>query len=71
MPLWLPARYEGTWSIGTERAQAAGLTTRCVADTIADVAAWLATHPELPDWRTEHRPPRMSAEREAELLKGG
>ncbi len=69
LPLWLPERYEGTWRIGTERAQAAGLRCRLVAQTIADVDAWLREGPELPDWRAEHRPPRMSAEREAELLR--
>jgi 2'-hydroxyisoflavone reductase len=68
LPLWLPERYEGTWRIGTERAQAAGLRCRPVAETIADVDAWLREGPDLPDWRAEHRPPRMSAEREAQLL---
>jgi nucleoside-diphosphate-sugar epimerase len=68
LPLWLPARHEGTWRIGTERAQAAGLRCRPPAETVADVAAWLRDDPELPDWRAEHRPPPMSAEREAELL---
>jgi hypothetical protein len=68
LPLWLPQRHAGTWRIGTERAQAAGLTCRPIAETIADVDAWLRDAPELPDWRAEHRPPRMSAEREAELL---
>ncbi len=69
LPLWLPERFAGTWRIGTERAQAAGLRCRPVAETIADVDAWLREAPELPDWRAEHRPPRMSAEREAELLR--
>jgi 2'-hydroxyisoflavone reductase len=68
LPLWLPERYEGTWRIGTDRAQAAGLRTRPVQETIADVAAWLRNRPQLPDWRTEHRPAPMSPEREAELL---
>jgi 2'-hydroxyisoflavone reductase len=68
LPLWLPQRYEGTWRIGTERAQEAGLRCRPIAETLADVDAWLRERPELPDWRAEHRPPRMSAEREAALL---
>jgi nucleoside-diphosphate-sugar epimerase len=71
LPLWLPERYAGTWRIGTERAQAAGLRPRPPAETVADVAAWLVGDPRLPDWRAEHRPPRMSAEREAELLRAG
>jgi nucleoside-diphosphate-sugar epimerase len=69
LPLWLPQRFEGTWRIGTERSQDAGLRCRPVADTLADVDAWLREGPELPDWRSEHRPPPMSAEREAELLR--
>ena len=68
LPLWLPERFEGTWRIGTERAQAAGLRCRPIAETIADVDAWLRERPELPDWRTEHRPKPMSATREAQLL---
>jgi len=68
LPLWLPERHAGTWRIGTDRAQAAGLTCRPIAETIADVDAWLRDAPELPDWRAEHRPPRMSAERETALL---
>jgi nucleoside-diphosphate-sugar epimerase len=69
LPLWLPASHAGTWRVGTQRAQAAGLRCRPVAGTVADVAAWLREGPELPDWRAEHRPSRMSAEREAELLR--
>jgi 2'-hydroxyisoflavone reductase len=70
LPLWIPARFAGTWGIGTERAQAAGLRCRPVAETVADVAAWLRDggEAELPDFRSELRPPPMSAEREAELL---
>jgi nucleoside-diphosphate-sugar epimerase len=68
LPLWLPAHYKGTWRVGTERAQAAGLRCRPVAETLADVDAWLREGPELPDWRTEHRPKPMSATREAQLL---
>jgi 2'-hydroxyisoflavone reductase len=69
LPLWLPAA--GTWEIGTERAQAAGLSCRPVADTVADVAAWLRDggESELDDWRSEHRPRPMTAEREALLLE--
>lgn len=68
LPLWLPAR--GTWEVGTERAQAAGLRCRPVAETVADVWAWLREggEAELDAWRSEHRPRPMSAEREAELL---
>src|SRR4051794_979322 len=37
LPLWLPARYEGTWRVGTEKAQRAGLRTRPVAETVQDI----------------------------------
>ena len=71
LPLWLPARHHGTWNVGTSRAQAAGLRTRPVADTVADVWEWLRDggEAELDDWRSEHRPPKMSAGREAALLR--
>jgi len=71
LPLWLPATYEGTWAIGTEKAQRAGLTTRPVAETVRDVRAWLehGGERELQDWRAEHRPKPMSAEREATLIR--
>ncbi len=68
LPLWLPA--PGTWNVGTERAQAAGLRCRPVSETVADVAAWLRDGgaDELGDWRSEHRPPPLPPEREARLL---
>jgi nucleoside-diphosphate-sugar epimerase len=71
LPLWLPPEYEGTWRIGTARAQAAGLTTRPVAETVRDVRAWLENGgtEELQDWRSEYRPKPMSAEREAALFQ--
>jgi 2'-hydroxyisoflavone reductase len=71
LPLWIPAAgFPGTWEIGTERAQAAGLRCRPVAETVADVWAWLRDggESELDEWRSEHRPPPMSGERERSLL---
>jgi nucleoside-diphosphate-sugar epimerase len=70
LPLWIPERFAGTWAIGTTRAEAAGLRCRPVAETVADVAAWLRDggEAELGDWNAEHRPPPMSAQRERELL---
>ena len=71
LPLWTPAaEWPGTWDIGTERAQAAGLRTRPVAETVADIAAWLRDggEAELSEYRAELRPAPMTAEREAELL---
>jgi nucleoside-diphosphate-sugar epimerase len=73
LPLWIPAgEFPGTWTIGTERAQAAGLRSRPVGETVADVWAWLrgGGEAELDAWRSEHRPPRMAPERERQLLDG-
>ena len=36
-----PTRIAGTWRIGTAKAQAAGLPTRPVAETVHDVRRWL------------------------------
>ena len=42
LPLWLPgAEYAGMTSVPAERAIAAGLTTRPLADTIRDTLAWV------------------------------
>ena len=64
-----PTRIAGTWRIGTaKRAQAAGLRCRPVAETVRRrprLAGERRRGSELDDWRAEHRPPRMSAEREA------
>ena len=71
LPLWIPAAaFPGTWTIGTARAQAAGLRARPIAETVADVWMWLRDggEAELDEWRSEHRPPRMSPERERQLL---
>ena len=69
LPLWGP--WPGTWRIGTERAQAAGLRCRPAPETVADVAAWLREDGEISDWGSHARPAPMSAEREAELLRSG
>jgi len=71
LPLWLPeAEFPGTWTVGTERAQAAGLRCRPIAETVADVAAWLRDggEAELDEWRSEHRPRPMTEERERAVL---
>jgi 2'-hydroxyisoflavone reductase len=71
LPLWLPERHGGTWRVGTERAQAAGLRTRPIQETVDDIATWLENggEAELDEWRAEHRPPRMTPEREAALFR--
>jgi 2'-hydroxyisoflavone reductase len=71
LPLWIPeATGAGTWAIGTERAQAAGLRCRPIAETVADTWAWLRSggDAKLSQWRAEHRPRGLGAERERELL---
>jgi 2'-hydroxyisoflavone reductase len=71
LPLWIPAaEFPGTWAVGTERAQAAGLRCRPIAETVADVWDWLRAggESELDAWRSEHRPPPMPPDRERELL---
>jgi 2'-hydroxyisoflavone reductase len=71
LPLWIPEDDgAGTWRVGTARAQAAGLRCRPVAETVADVWAWLRDGGEdgLTDWGSHARPAPMSPERERELL---
>jgi 2'-hydroxyisoflavone reductase len=69
LPLWAPLdEMAGAWRAGTERAQAAGLRCRPVAETVEAVAEWLRTDGAISDWGSHARPPRMSAERERELL---
>jgi nucleoside-diphosphate-sugar epimerase len=71
LPLWIPERFEGTWCIGTDKAQAAGLKVRPVQETVADIATWLERggEAELDEWRSEHRPAKMSREREEALFR--
>lgn len=40
LPLW--RTYAGAWAVDSARARAAGLTTRPIADTVADTASWLS-----------------------------
>ncbi|WP_084957735.1 NAD-dependent epimerase/dehydratase family protein [Thermoactinospora rubra] len=48
LPLWAPAGPETAnfWSVSTAKAQAAGLRTRPVAETVRDTWAWLREIPE-------------------------
>ena len=70
LPLWIPSETgAGTWAVGTERAQAAGLRCRPVAETVADTWAWMRDGAQdISDWRAENRPRGLSRERERELL---
>ncbi|HEX2102244.1 MAG TPA: NAD-dependent epimerase/dehydratase family protein [Solirubrobacteraceae bacterium] len=72
LPLWIPERDgAGTWQVDAARAEAAGLRPRPVADTVADVWAWLrdgGPDSEGPNWLSPHAPRGLAAERERELL---
>lgn len=70
LPLWAPPNLAGTWQVDTSRARAAGLRCRPVAETVADVWAWLADGgaERLPDWMPEHRARGLDPERERALL---
>ena len=71
LPLWIPpATGAGTWAVGTERAQAAGLRCRPIAETVADTWAWLRDGgaDAIGDWRAENRPSGLSPARERALL---
>ncbi len=72
LPLWVPKRFgmPGLSDMDTGRAQAAGLRTRPVAETIAAIAAW-AEGDEVrveADYGTRARSAVLTPEREAELL---
>jgi 2'-hydroxyisoflavone reductase len=71
LPLWLPeADMPGAWRIDAARARRAGLRCRPIGETVADVCAWLRAGGAegVGDWRAEHRPRGLSAQRERELL---
>jgi 2'-hydroxyisoflavone reductase len=63
LPLWLPPALAGMHRTRIERALAAGLRCRPLAQTVRDAAAWLGSRPAP----TQH-PPGITPEREAELL---
>ncbi len=64
MPLWIPDQYGGLTVYARDKAIAAGLTFRPLAETIADTLAWAATRPLDYEWRGGLQPVR-----EAELLR--
>lgn len=72
VPLWIPeADAPGTWRVDAARAQAAGLRCRPVAETVADVWAWLragGAEAEGEDWLSPHAPRGLTPEREREVL---
>lgn len=67
MPLWIPntdGEYDGFSATNVQKAIAAGLTFRPLAETVQDTLAWLGTRDEGWSWRAG-----ISREREAELLQ--
>ena len=67
LPLWIPQREDETGSllaVNSDKAFAAGLAFRPVADTARDTLAWAATRPAGYEWRAG-----MRAEREHEVLE--
>jgi nucleoside-diphosphate-sugar epimerase len=72
IPIWVPPTGETAWlmAIAVDRAFAAGLSPRPLAETIADTWAWLRTLPggRLPDPPSGRPLPGVSLQREAAAL---
>jgi nucleoside-diphosphate-sugar epimerase len=72
LPLWLPeADGPGTWQVDASRAEAAGLRARPVAETVADVWAWLqagGAEAEGEDWLSPNAARGLAPEKEREVL---
>jgi 2'-hydroxyisoflavone reductase len=68
VPLWVPLAEEpGVFAHHSEPAEAAGLTWRPLAETVADTWAWQQT--VSGGWRPSPRTPGLAPERERELLE--
>lgn len=63
LPFWLPGEEANFMRVSAARAEAAGLATRPVADTVAATLAWHRTRDAPADL-----PGRLTADRERELL---
>jgi 2'-hydroxyisoflavone reductase len=72
LPLWLPDTFAalGMLDMDVDRAEAAGLTTRPVAETLRDTVAWAAdrTAGFAADYGTRATSKVMTRKRETELL---
>ena len=72
LPLWLPeADGPGTWQVAASRAEATGLRARPIAETVADIWAWLESggaEAEGEDWLSPNAATGLAAEREREVL---
>jgi 2'-hydroxyisoflavone reductase len=63
LPLWVPAEYDGFNAFNIDKALAAGLTFRPIADTVRATLEWATGRPADYQWRNG-----LPAEREAGLL---
>jgi 2'-hydroxyisoflavone reductase len=70
LPIWLPPdhEYAGLHGAEVEKAHAAGLTTRPVAETVADTWAWLESVDRDPPRRADLPAPGLDPGRERALL---
>jgi nucleoside-diphosphate-sugar epimerase len=71
LPMWPAPQADmaAVYGVGADRAVAAGLRLRPLADTVRDTWAWLsAPGAALDDWRSELRAGGLAPERERELL---
>ena len=50
LPLWLPEQYDGFFEVRSERAIAAGLRFRPLAETARDTLAWARESPFESTW---------------------
>lgn len=64
VPLWVTEEHGGIFAARNDRAAAAGLTFRPIADTIRDTLSWIATRPAGDAWLAGLKP-----EREQEILR--
>jgi 2'-hydroxyisoflavone reductase len=64
LPLWTEGEPEWSLAMGTDRAEAAGLTHRPFADTVRDTLAWAGANPD----QATNEQWGMAADREQELL---
>lgn len=72
MPFWMPEATQGALEINIDKALAAGLTFRPLAETVKDTLNWLTTtqlNDKAGDLSLMRSQTGMSPEREAELLK--